>query len=156
MVVLIKSKDKLKDKSKSKKKLSLYNPNSKKNKIKGIFLSFIYLVLAVYYGQREYKDIQIRIDLIQKSLPIEDQNRILPILRLIVQNIFSVYSQNRFITLSIVFRIILLLNTALLTYNVLRDSNNENLSLSIQKITAEIIFYKIIDYFATPIEARSI
>lgn len=152
MVVLIKSKDK----SKSKKKLSLYNPKSKKNKIKGIFLSFIYLVLAVYLGQREYKDIQIRIDIIQRSLHVEEQNRILPILRLIVQNIFSVYSQNRFITLSIVFRIMILLNTSLLTYNVLRYSNNENLNLSIQKIIAEIIFYKIIDFFASPIEARLI
>lgn len=152
MVVLIKSKDK----SKSKKKLSLYNPNSKKNKIKGIFLSFIYLVLAVYFGQSEYKDIQIRINIIQRSLPVEDQNRILPILNLIVQNIFSVYSQDKFISLSIVFRIIVLLNTALLTYNILRYSNNENLSLSIQKIITEIIFYKIINYFVTPIQERSI
>lgn len=153
MVVILKSKDKLKSKEKDKikSKKSLYNPNSKKNKVKGILLSFVYLVLSVYLGQREYKDIKFRISSIQKSLPIEEQNRVLPILNLIIYNIFSIRSQNRYLTIDLMFRVMSFFYTANLTYNVIRYSNNENLKLSIENVTIQILFYKILDFFINDI-----
>lgn len=154
MVVLVKSK--VKPKEKSKKKLSLYNPNSRENKIKRIFLAFIYLVLAVYFGKSEYSNIEYRINYLQKTLPIEDQNKLIPILKLIVNNLFSFGSQDRWQTIFLLMEVVYLLNYTSKTYKILKKSNNENLKLSIQNITMDIIISKIVNFFFAPLRKRSV
>lgn len=152
MVVLVKSKVKSKEKSKNK----LYDPNSRENKNKRIFLSFIYLILAVYFGTSQYADIDKRINYLQKTLPIEDKNKLIPILRLIVNNIFSLGSQDKWQTIFLLIEVIHLLNYTTKTYNILKKSNNENLKLSIQNITIDIIVTKIANFIYDPLKNSSV